>query len=90
MKAVIYQPLGYVERVHALARLPFVRKDDFVHRFCRVGLIVIGGQLMSDVTRVEHGRFGRFAQAVVAVRLYVGERPHHHAEVAIKGFDAPD
>src|SRR2546422_9672737 len=45
---------------------------------------------MSNVARVEHGRFGRFTQSVVAVSQSVGQRAQYHAVVSVEGLYPTD
>src|SRR5437764_10340510 len=45
---------------------------------------------MSNVARVEHGRFGGFTQPVVAVSESVGQRAQYHAVVSVEGLHPTD
>src|SRR5205085_7703600 len=45
---------------------------------------------MSNVARVEHGRFGGFTQPVVAVSQSVGQRAQYHAVVSVEGLHPTD
>ena len=52
--------------------------------------IVIGFESLADVIRVQHRVHRRARQSVAAVRQDVSQRPHQHAEVAVKRFHAAD
>src|ERR1700754_1963613 len=90
MKSVIDQALRNVERVYAFAGLSLVSENHLVHRRAIERLFVVAGETFRDVTRVEHGCFSRFTQAIVAVRQRVSERPQHHAVVSKERFHASD
>ncbi len=82
MKPVVDQPFGDVTGLDPAARLCVVTKNAFVHRWSRIGKVVVFLDTLADVVGVQDGIDGGVSQPFPAMSHDVGQRSYKNSEIA--------
>src|SRR5258708_14049831 len=89
--AKVEDTLGNVERRDTiLLLLAFSRGNELMLAHLRIGDLVVGRQLVSEVVRIQNGTLRNMQQTIGSIGTNVGVRAHHYTEVALIGTHFAD